>query len=105
MIKLDCIQIIRMEGKIKMTNEKEEFSKHKEMEIKQPKSCAQKKVQEGFELVKDLINKNQQIEPNLWLVVMWSILVDEYYQSGMTYEKFTKVWKKIKHHYKPWFDQ
>lgn len=75
------------------------------MERRPPKESDQEQVQVGFQLVMDLMSKNEQIEPTLWASVMWSILVHGYNHSGMTYEQFTREWDQLKYHYKPWFDK
>ena len=75
------------------------------MERRMPKKSDQQKIEKGFHLIKSLMQDHPEIEPTLWAGAVWSILVDGYVASGMSYEKFTQEWDDLKHHYKPWFNE
>lgn len=75
------------------------------IERRKPKKTDQQQVEKGFLLIKQLMEKHPEIEPTLWAGSVWSVLVDGYNQSGMSYEQFTKEWNEVKHHYKGWFDK
>ncbi len=75
------------------------------MKTRKPKKSDQNQVQKGFQLIMDMMADHPEIEPTLWAGAIWSVLVNGYNNSGMTYEQFTREWDEIKHHYKDWFDK
>jgi len=75
------------------------------MERRPPKQTDQEQIEKAFNLLKDCMTEHTEIEPTLWAGAFWSILVDGYNKSGMSYDQFTKEWNELKYHYKPWFDQ
>ncbi len=75
------------------------------MEKRPPKETDQLDVEMAFLLIKQLMEKHNDIEPTLWASAVWSILIDGYNQSGMTYEDFIYEVSDVIHHYKPWFDK
>lgn len=75
------------------------------MEKRPLKKSDQKQIEKAYNLLKDCIVSHPEIEPTLWAGAVWSILVEGYSRSGMTYEKFTKEWDQVKHHYESWFDK
>jgi hypothetical protein len=74
------------------------------MERRPIKETDQEVVQRAYNLLKGYMAQHPEIEPTLWAAAFWSVLVDGYSSSGMSYEKFTEEWDRVKHHYKPWFD-
>ena len=75
------------------------------MERRPPKETDQKETEKGFNLLKQCMADHPEIEPTLWVGAFWSILVDGYSASGMSYEQFADEWNRVKHHYKLWFDE
>ncbi len=75
------------------------------MERRKPKPTDQKQIEKAFNLLKDCIAEHPEIEPTLWAGAFWSILVEGYSASGMSYEQFTREWDEIKYHYKSCFDK
>lgn len=74
------------------------------MERRLPKETDQDQAEKAYLLLKDCMASHPEIDPNLWAGAVWSILVDGYAASGMTYDRFTQEWDQVKHFYKPWFD-
>lgn len=70
-----------------------------------PLETDQEQIEKAFQLLKNCMKNHPEIEPTLWACAFWSILVDGYNQSGMSYQQFTDEWDRVKHHYKPWFDK
>lgn len=70
-----------------------------------PLETDQEQIEKAFQLLKNCMKNYSEIEPTLWASAFWSILVDGYSQSGMSYQQFTDEWDRVKHHYKPWFDK
>ncbi len=75
------------------------------MEKRPKKETDQEEVQKAFIILKECMELNPQIEPTLWAGAFWSILVDGYNSSGISYDEFTGEWDKLKQHYKSWFDE
>ena len=74
------------------------------METRPRKPNDQEQIEIAFNLMKDCMASHPEIEPTLWAGAIWSVLVEGYAQSGVSYEQFSKEWNSIKHHYKSWFD-
>ena len=74
------------------------------MEIRPSKESDQEVIERAFILLKDCMANHPEIEPTLWASAFWSVLVDGYAASGMSYENFTREWDELKHHYKHWFE-
>lgn len=74
------------------------------MERRPPKDDDQENVEHAFLLIKGLMAKYSNIEPSLWAAAVWSVLVDEYINSGLNYEEFCSDLNEIKNHYKDWFE-
>lgn len=74
------------------------------MEYRPPKETDQEEIQKAFLLLKSCMQRHPEIETTLWAAAFWSILVDGYSASGMSFDEFTKEWDHMKHHYKHWFD-
>ncbi len=75
------------------------------MERRPPKKTDQQQIEKAFNLLKNCMASHPEIEPTLWAGAVWSVLVDGYNSSGMSYEQFTREWDELKNHYKPWFDR
>jgi hypothetical protein len=74
-------------------------------ELRPPKDKDQKNIETAFLLIKELMARHNDIEPTLWAGAVWSILVDGYKSSGISYEEFCKEVHGISQHYKPWWDE
>lgn len=74
------------------------------MEIRPPKETDQETIEKCFVLLKKCMSDHPEIETTLWAGAFWSVLIDGYNASGISYEQFTSEWDQVKHHYKPWFD-
>lgn len=74
------------------------------MEKREPKKTDQEEIEKAFQLLKSFMADHPEIEPTLWSGAFWSILVDGYSKSGVTYDEFTEEWDKLKLHYKSWFN-
>jgi hypothetical protein len=75
------------------------------MEKRNAKIDDQDQVEKGYNLIKDLMSKHPEIESTLWSGAVWSILVDGYVASGISYDQFTDEWDNVKHHYKDYFSK
>ena len=75
------------------------------MQRRPSKETDQEQTQKAFLILKECMELNPQIESTLWAGAFWSILVDGYNRSGMSYEEFTDEWEKIKYYYAEWFDK
>ena len=75
------------------------------MKIRPPKDTDQEQIEEAFRIIQECVLLNPQIEISLWAGAFWSILVDGYSRSGMSYEQFSQEWDRVKQHYKSWFDK
>lgn len=75
------------------------------MKRRPPKKTDQEVIQKCYEYLKNCMAQHPEVEPTLWAGAFWSVLVDGYSNSGMSYEQFTREWDELKHHYKPWFDK
>lgn len=75
------------------------------MEKRKPKKTDQQQIEKAFNLLKNCMVDNPEIESTLWAGAFWSILVDGYSASGMSYDQFCMEWDKIKHHYQDCFDR
>ncbi len=74
------------------------------MKKRPQKKDDQDQIEKAFLMLKHFMQQHPEIEPTLWAGAFWSVLVDGYAKSGMSYELFTEEWDTLKHHYKPWFD-
>lgn len=70
-----------------------------------PKKTDQRQIEKAFNLLKEVMVEHPEIEPTLWASAFWSVLVEGYSTSGMSYKQFSLEWNEIKHHYKSWFDK
>lgn len=75
------------------------------MEKREPKKTDQEQTERGFNLIMEIMSAHPEIEPTLWAGAVWSVLVNGYNQSGVTYDEFTRQWDEVKHHYKSRFDR
>ncbi len=75
------------------------------MEKRESKNTDQNEIQKAFDLLKQCMIDHPEIETTLWAGAVWSVLVDGYNKSGISYEQFTREWDLVKHHYKDWFDK
>ena len=75
------------------------------MQYRPSQESDQEKIEKAFNLIKKLMVDHPEIEPTLWAGAVWSILVDGYSSSGMSYEQFTREWDLVKNHYKELFDK
>ena len=73
------------------------------MERRHPKETDQNEIDKAFNLLKDCMLSHPEIEQTLWAGAFWSVLVDGYSSSGISYEEFCSSWDEVKHHYKSWF--
>lgn len=75
------------------------------MDRREPQDNDQQKIEEGFQMIKKLMQDHPEIEPNLWAGACWSVLVDGYGNSGFSYKLFCLEIDSIKLHYKKWWDE
>ena len=75
------------------------------MKRRRPKETDMEQVQKSFNLLMECMAEHPDIEPTLWASAFWSVLVNGYSASGMSYDQFTHEWDQVKHHYKSWFDE
>jgi hypothetical protein len=75
------------------------------MEMRQRKETDQEESEKGFQLLRKVMQDNPQIEPTLWVVAMWSCIVNAYIGSGMSHELFCEQCEKTKNHYKKWWNE
>jgi len=75
------------------------------MERRPPKPTDNEEIETAYNLLKNCMLDHPEIEPTLWASAFWSVLVDGYSASGMSYQYFTEEWDRIKHHYQTWFDE
>lgn len=80
------------------------MAKFSKLETRLPKEKDQEEVVKAFNLIKQLMENHSEIESTLWAGAFWSILVDGYSASGVSYDQFTKEFNQVRHHYRSWFD-
>lgn len=72
-------------------------------EIRPSKASDQDETERAFELLKECIGNHPEIEGAIWASAIFSLLIDSFVGSGLTYEEFCETWDKAKHFYKDWF--
>lgn len=75
------------------------------MEKRCSKKTDQMNIEKAFNILINAMKSDPEIEPTLWAGAVWSVLVEGYINSGMSYELFCKEWDKIKIHYKSWWNE
>ena len=75
------------------------------MEKRDPKKTDQEQIEIAFRLLKECINNHSEIERTLWAGACWSLLIEGYITSGVSYDQFTTECDQVKHHYKSRFDK
>lgn len=74
------------------------------MKKRLPKAFDELHTETAYLFLKNLINENLQIEPTLWLMAIWSTLVDGYISQGATHDQFVQECNRACEHYKSWFN-
>jgi len=73
--------------------------------IRPAKDTDQYNSAKAFELVKKIIEKCPDIEPNILAGAFWSALVDNYIRSGCSYDDFCEELQIVSQFYKHWWDR
>lgn len=70
----------------------------------EPKITDHENIEKAINLIYELMEMNQDIEPTLWCFAITFCLVNGFYQCGFTYEEFIEEHEKALEHYKNIFD-
>lgn len=74
------------------------------MEKRTSKQIDRKDIEKAFRLLKEVVHLHPEIGRDLWVSAYWSILVEAYSSSGVSYEKFSQQWDNLKVIYRHWWD-
>ncbi len=69
------------------------------------KETDQSDAQRAFELLQKCMHDHRDIKPYVWAASFWSVLVNGYVNSEVSYDEFCNEWENVKIHYKVWFDE
>lgn len=73
------------------------------MELRDAKPDDQDQAEKAFKILKESVDRHPEIEPNIWMAAYWSILVDNYIDSGIKYEQFCQELANVRENYRSWF--
>lgn len=73
-------------------------------EIRPLKPDDQENAEKGFKLILDLMKNHPEIEPTLWAGTLFSVIVNGYRNSDVSYKEFCVEIDRIKKFYKQWWE-
>lgn len=75
------------------------------MKERKPKPDDQECAQFAFQLIKEFMGVNRDVEPIMWLGAFWSIQAHSMRDSGYSFEVFCEQLDRVKQHYKGLWDE